>query len=72
MCEKPAGVYTLQVREMMAEADKHPELTFGMMFNQRTNCVYRKIKQMLTDGELGEIKRGELDRDRLVPHPVLL
>ena len=57
MCEKPAGVYTLQVREMMAEADKHPELTFGMMFNQRTNCVYRKIKQMLTDGELGEIKR---------------
>lgn len=25
MCEKPAGVYTLQVREMIAEADKHPE-----------------------------------------------
>lgn len=33
MCEKPAGVYTLQVREMMAEADKHSELVFGMMFN---------------------------------------
>ena len=31
MCEKPAGVYTLQVREMIAEADKHPELKFGMM-----------------------------------------
>lgn len=57
MCEKPAGVYTLQVREMMAEADKHPELTFGMMFNQRTNCVYRKMKEMLTSGEVGEIKR---------------
>ena len=24
MCEKPAGVYTLQVREMIAEADNHP------------------------------------------------
>ncbi len=57
MCEKPAGVYTLQVREMIAEADKHPELTFGMMFNQRTNCVYRKMKEMLSSGEMGEIKR---------------
>ena len=57
MCEKPAGVYTLQVREMIAEADKHPELTFGMMFNQRTNCVYRKIKEMIDGGELGKLKR---------------
>ncbi len=57
LCEKPAGVYTLQVREMNAEADRHPELTFGMMFNQRTNCVYRKIKEMLDNGELGTIKR---------------
>lgn len=57
LCEKPAGVYTLQVREMIAEADKHPELTFAMMFNQRTNCVYRKIKEMIEGGELGELKR---------------
>ena len=42
---------------MIAEADKHPELTFGMMFNQRTNCVYRKMKEMLDAGELGELKR---------------
>lgn len=57
MCEKPAGVYTLQVREMNDAANAHPELTFGMMFNQRTNCVYRKLKQMLDGGELGQIKR---------------
>ena len=57
MCEKPAGVYTLQVREMIAAADRHPELTFGMMFNQRTNCVYRKLKEMIDGGELGVIKR---------------
>ncbi len=57
MCEKPAGVYTLQVREMIEEADKHPELTFGMMFNQRTNCVYRKMKEMIENGEIGEMKR---------------
>ena len=57
MVEKPAGVYTLQVREMNAEADRHPELTFGMMFNQRTNCVYRKAKELIDSGALGEIKR---------------
>ena len=57
MVEKPAGVYTLQVRDMIAEADAHPDLTFGMMFNQRTNCVYRKLKEMMDRGDLGEIKR---------------
>ena len=57
MVEKPAGVYTLQVRDMMAAADRHSELTFGMMFNQRTNCVYRKMKEMIDGGELGDMKR---------------
>ena len=57
MCEKPAGVYTLQVREMMAAADKHPELTFGMMFNQRSNCLYRKAKELIEEGAIGEMKR---------------
>lgn len=56
MCEKPAGVYTKQVREMNKVADE-TGVVFGMMFNQRTNCIYRKIKEMLTDGTLGEIKR---------------
>ena len=57
MCEKPAGVYTLDVKRMIEEADKHPELKFGMMFNQRTNCVYRKMKEIISSGELGEIRR---------------
>ena len=57
MCEKPAGVYTLQVRKMIEEADRHPGLVFGMMFNQRTNCVYRKMKQIIRSGELGRIRR---------------
>ena len=57
MCEKPAGVYTLQVREMMACADKHPDLVFGMMFNQRTNPVFRKMREIIQSGELGAIRR---------------
>ena len=54
--EKPAGVYTKQVKEMNAVAEKSDKM-FGMMFNQRTNCVYRKMREMVQNGELGEIKR---------------
>ena len=57
MCEKPAGVYTKQVREMMEESKKHPDVVFGMMFNQRTNCVFRKMKEIVDSGKYGEIRR---------------
>ena len=57
MCEKPAGVYTLQVREMNKVADEHPEVSFGMMFNQRTNHVYRKVRELVQSGEYGQIRR---------------
>ena len=56
MCEKPAGVYTKAVREMNEAAEKSGKV-FAMMFNQRTNCVYRKIKEMIDGGELGKLKR---------------
>lgn len=57
MVEKPAGVYTKQVREMNAEADKHPDVVFGMMFNQRTNCLYRKLRELVQSGNYGQIRR---------------
>ena len=57
MCEKPAGVYTKQVREMMEESKKHPDVVFGMMFNQRTNCIYRKMRELVRSGEYGNIRR---------------
>ena len=58
MCEKPAGVYTAQAREMNETADKHPEVVFGMMFNQRTNCVYRKMRELVQSGKYGQIRRS--------------
>lgn len=56
MCEKPAGVYTKSVREMNEAAEKSGKV-FAMMFNQRTNCVYRKMHEMVHSGQLGELKR---------------
>ena len=54
--EKPAGVYTKQVREMNEVAAKS-DRTFAIMFNQRTNCIYRKLREMIQSGELGKMKR---------------
>ena len=56
ICDKPAGVYAKQVREMNAEAKKYDAL-FGMMFNQRTNCTYKKMREMIKNGDIGEIQR---------------
>ena len=57
LVEKPAGVYTKQVREMNAMADRHPEVVFALMFNQRTNCVYRKMRELVKSGRFGRIRR---------------
>lgn len=54
--EKPAGVYTKQVREMN-EAASRSDRVFAMMFNQRTNHVYRKMKELVDSGAYGKIKR---------------
>ena len=57
LVEKPAGVYTLQVQQMLDEAKKHPELKLGIMFNQRTNPAFKKMKEIIANGELGEVTR---------------
>ena len=54
--EKPAGVYTKQVRKVNEAAQKSDKV-FAIMFNQRTNCVYRKLHEMILSGELGAMKR---------------
>ena len=56
MVEKPAGVYTKQAREMNDVA-KESDVVFGMMFNQRTNHIYRKAKDLVSSGQLGALRR---------------
>ncbi|HEX3043642.1 MAG TPA: Gfo/Idh/MocA family oxidoreductase [Bacillota bacterium] len=57
LLEKPAGVYTKNVRELNNVALKNNGLTFGMMYNQRANPLYQKLRDLIQAGELGEIKR---------------
>jgi predicted dehydrogenase len=56
LVEKPAGVYTKQVREMN-EAAARAGTVFAIMYNQRTNPLYRKLRDLVESGELGEIRR---------------
>ena len=60
LSEKPAGVYTKQVRQMNAAAEKAAReqgLVFGIMFNQRTRKSHQQMRRLVQSGELGEIKR---------------
>lgn len=56
LTEKPAGVYTKQVR-LMNEAAEKSDKKFFIMYNQRTNCVYRKLRDLVKSGEVGDLKR---------------
>lgn len=57
LIEKPAGVFTSAVRELNEFAKTKEGLTFGIMYNQRTNRLYRKAKELVEAGRIGELKR---------------
>ncbi len=56
LTEKPAGVYAKQVREMN-EAAESSGVKFGIMFNQRTNPMYARAREIIHSGQLGRLKR---------------
>lgn len=56
LVEKPAGVYSAQAAELNAFAATRSELTFAIMFNQRTNPLYVDLRSLITSGELGALR----------------
>ena len=56
LVEKPIGVYTKAVRELNETAAKSDKV-FTIMYNQRTNPVFQKVRDMVKSGEVGELKR---------------
>jgi predicted dehydrogenase len=56
LLEKPAGVFTKNVLEMNKAAAASGKI-FAMMYNQRTNPMFQKLRSLIQSGELGEIKR---------------
>ncbi|GIO54716.1 Gfo/Idh/MocA family protein [Paenibacillus cineris] len=62
LCEKPLAVHVNDAKltiDAYAEAKKKfPDLVFGMMFQERTLPYYKKIKEVVGSGELGQLTRA--------------
>ena len=56
LIEKPAGVFTKNVRKMNEKAAE-AGVIFAIMYNQRTNPIFKKMREMVQSGEIGELKR---------------
>jgi len=56
MVEKPISVHKADADRLLAAHTKRRQV-FGAMFNQRTDPHYRKIRQLIGDGKLGEVRR---------------
>ncbi len=61
LCEKPLAVHVNDAKKMISAFDvarsKNPKLLFGIMFQERTNPFYRKLKDLLDHGDLGRLTR---------------
>lgn len=56
MLEKPADIAVSKVKKLN-EAAENSDKIFGIMFNQRTNPLFQKARDIVQNGELGELKR---------------
>ncbi len=56
LVEKPISVHKSDCERLLG-AHRDPKLVFGAMFQMRTDPRYRKIKQLIDQGHLGQIVR---------------
>ncbi len=59
LIDKPAGVFTKSIRELneYASIKAKDGVKFGIMYNQRTNPLYKYAKELVDAGRIGDIKR---------------
>ena len=56
LTEKPIAVDKADAQKMIAAWETHKPV-FAAMFNQRTNPLYKKLRELIQDGTLGEVRR---------------
>ena len=57
LSEKPLAVHVKDARRAIAAHAKRPDLRFGLVLQMRTVPLYKKIKALIAEGELGEVTR---------------
>jgi predicted dehydrogenase len=56
LVEKPISVHKADAQKLIS-AYKNPKQVFAAMFNQRTDPYYIKLRNLIKNGELGELRR---------------
>ena len=57
MVEKPISAHKADAERLIAAAKAHPKVKFAAMFQMRAEPRYTKIRNLIQDGELGQIVR---------------
>ncbi|MDE6276132.1 MAG: Gfo/Idh/MocA family oxidoreductase [Clostridia bacterium] len=57
LVEKPISVTTKEAGELIEALEQKPNVIGAMMFNQRTNRMYRKAKELIESGAIGKVQR---------------
>lgn len=57
LVEKPVDI-TVSAAERLNKAAKQSGKIFGIMFNQRTNGLFKEARRIVKSGEIGELKRS--------------
>ena len=57
LSDKPAGVSAGEVRRLLRRAEE-TGISYGIVFNVRTNTAYQKAREMIQQGCLGKLQRA--------------
>lgn len=71
LTEKPLGVSARRAGAVL-EAAKAAGTVFGIMYNQRTNPLFARAKELLQAGPSWATQAAGVDHHQLVPHPGVL
>ena len=58
LCEKPAGIRASDVKIMLEAHRRNPGTALAMLLNQRTNPLFKKLRELVNSGELGDLRRS--------------
>lgn len=57
LTEKPVDIKISKAQQLIDCAAAQPELVFGIMFNQRTDPLFQKAREIVRSGALGRMQR---------------
>lgn len=57
LVEKPISVHKKDCEKLIAAHGRNKKLIFAAMFNQRTDPLFKKMKQLVQNGDIGRIQR---------------